>query len=834
MQPRRRRFGPTVLTILVAALVLLSLAGVYTARRSFPQTDGSLSVPGLHGQVEVLRDAMGVPHIYAQDEHDLFMAQGFVHAQDRFWQMDFWRHIGSGRLAEMFGESQVETDAFIRTMGWPRLAEAEYVEADTGLRAVLDSYAEGVNAYLGQRQGPAVSLEYAVLGLINPGYEVEPWLPMHSLTWAKAMAYDLGGNADAELRRAALLARLSPERVADLFPAYPEGHPVIVEGFGGSATASDPNGDLVAGAGEPLGRLAARFENLDALTGGGRRGLGSNNWVIGPGRTATGGPLLANDMHLAIRMPSIWYENGLHCDPVGPECGLNVVGFSFPGLPAVVVGHNDRIAWGVTNLGPDVQDLFLERVNPDQPNQYEVDGAWVEMDVRDETIGVAGAEDQTITIRQTRHGPVLSDAWESGGAYAERSSLVSGEPYVVSFRWTALESSHILQAALGLNRSEGWEDFRDSLRAWDVPSQNFVFADVDGNIGYQMPGKIPIRGARLGTVPVAGWISANDWQGYVPFDELPFAFNPPAGFVATANNAVVGTDYPHLISSGFDLGYRANRIVELIQASPQLDAAGIAAIQGDNYNPIAPSLVPVLLDLDYAAHDALEAGEAVALLDGWDYQNDMDSAPAALFNAIWRHSLLLTFADELPEAWIPGDDLGVLLLDRLLSLPGSAWWDDSSTGVVETRDAILVAAAQNGLAEVQDRLGEDPARWKWGELHTSTFENETLGQSGIGPIEALFNRGPFPTAGGSAIVNATGWDAAEGYAVDWAPSERVIMNPLDWDASQWVHTTGQSGHAFHPHYIDMADPWRTIQYAPMLWTRTAVEGAAVATLVLMP
>jgi penicillin G amidase len=834
MQPRRRRFGQTVLTILVAALVILALAGVYTARRSFPQMEGTLAVPGLHGQVEVFRDAMGVPHIYAQDEHDLFMAQGFVHAQDRFWQMDFWRHIGSGRLAEMFGESQVETDAFIRTMGWPRLAEAEYAEADPDLRDVLDSYAEGVNAYLGQRQGAALSLEYAVVGLINPGYEVEPWLPVHSLTWAKAMAYDLGGNAEAELRRAALMARISPERVADLFPAYPEGHPVIVEGFGGSATASDSNGDLVAGARAPLGLLAARFENLSALTGGGQRGLGSNNWVIGPGRTATGGPLLANDMHLAIRMPSIWYENGLHCDPVGPACGLNVVGFSFAGLPAVVVGHNDRVAWGVTNVGPDVQDLFLERVNPDEPNQYEVDGAWVEMDVREETLLVAGGDAQTITIRGTSHGPVLSDAWESGGAFAERSSLVTGEPYVVSFRWTALESSHILQAALGLNRAEGWEDFRNSLRAWDVPSQNFVFADVDGNIGYQMPGKLPIRGARLGTVPVPGWISANDWDGYVPFDELPYSYNPPAGFVATANNAVVGTDYPHPISSGFDLGYRAGRIVELIEASAQLDAAGIAAIQGDNLNPAAPALAPVLLSLDYAAHDAPEAAEAVALLEGWDYQNDMDSAPAALFNAIWRHTLLLTFADELPEEWIPGDDLGVFLLDRLLSLPGSAWWDDSRTGVAETRDAILVAAVQDALAEIEDRLGEDPARWRWGDLHTATFENETLGQSGIGPIEALFNRGPFPTAGGSAIVNATGWDAAEGYAVDWAPSERVIMDPLDWDASQWVHTTGQSGHAFHPHYIDMADAWRTIQYAPMLWTRAAVERAAAAKLTLVP
>ena len=834
MQPPRRRLGRSVLLVLIALLVLLSLGGVYTARLSFPQTGGTLALHGLQSPVDVYRDAMGVPHIYAGTEHDLFMAQGYVHAQDRFWQMDFWRHIGSGRLSEMFGDSQLESDAFIRTMGWPRLAEAEYALADAETKAILGAYAEGVNAYLAQRQGAALSLEYAVLGLLNASYEPEPWTPLHSLTWAKAMAYDLGDNATIELRRAALLAKLSPDRVADLFPGYPSDHPVIVEGYGGSATASVESTPLTAAAAEPLTRAADRFAQLEALTGGGSRGLGSNNWVIGPDRTTTGSPLLANDMHLSIRMPSIWYENALHCEPAGPDCRFQVEGFSFAGLPGVVVGHNDRIAWGVTNLGPDVQDLFLERVNPDNADQYEVNGEWVDMDVRQEVLQIAGGDSETITVRETRHGPVLSDAWESGGALAERSSMESGETFVVSYRWTALEPAHILQAAIGLNLAQNWDEFRQALHDWDVPSQNFVYADVDGNIGYQMPGKIPIRANGDGMLPVPGWTDEFAWTGYVPFDELPFAYNPPAGFIATANNAVVGSEYPYLISLGFDLGYRADRIVSMIEAKPKLSADDIAAIHGDDLNAAAPALVPVLLGLDYEAHAAPELASTVRLLDGWDGQNRLDSAPAAVFNAIWRHLILRTFADELPADWLPADDTGVLVVSRLLGEPGNAWWDDLQTPSIETRDAILVAAVQDAMAELEQRLGNDPTRWTWGGLHTATFRNETLGESGIGPIEAIFNRGPFPTAGGSSIVNATGWEVAEGYAVDWAPSERVIMDASDWDASRWIHTTGQSGHAFHPHYIDMADLWRTIQYTPMLWTRGAVEGAAASHLMLTP
>ena len=838
------RFVSTLVIILL--VILIAFGGLaLLIRQSFPQTSGEVALPGLHGPVEVLRDRTGIPHIYAQDEHDLFMAQGYVHAQDRFWQMDFWRHIGAGRLSEMFGDSQVETDAFIRTLGWPRLAEEEWEAADEGTRSVLQAYADGVNAYLAGHQGGHLSLEYAVLKLTNATYAPEAWQPVHSLTWAKAMAWDLGGNMQAELERAVLLPQLGEDRLSDLYPAYPEANPVIVPGF--SLADSPPTSPVAsqdyAAAAESLALVLARVERLNRLTGGGLSGIGSNNWVIAGSRTDSGMPILADDMHLGIRMPSIWYENGLHCASITETCGLNVVGFSFVGLPAVVVGHNDRIAWGVTNAGPDVQDLYLERLNPDNPDQYQVDGEWQLMVAREEVILVAGGPPVTIRVRQTRHGPVLSDADEELLALAEGAAIAEGSPMAVSLRWTALEPSTILRAALNVDRAQNFDEFRAALREWDVPSQNFVYADIDGNIGYQMPGRVPIRRSGDGSFPAAGWTDRGDWIGAIPFEELPTAYNPPSGFIATANNRAVDGTYPYLLTTMPDLGFRAARIVELLQAAEEpFTAEAMRRIHGDTYHAAGPILTPYLLALDFhsAGQPADEASQAtkletvVAELATWDSHNDPGSRGAAIFNAIWRHMILRTFGDDLPEGWLPDDEVAFVVVENLLQRPGDPWWDDLRTPALETRNEILRLAAADAVQELEQRLGEEISGWTWGALHGATFRNETLGESGIGPIEALFNRGPYPTGGGASIVNATGWSYEEGYEVAWVPSQRMVLDLSDWDRALAIHTTGQSGHAFHPHYVDMADRWAQIDYAPLPWTRTVVERQTEGTLRLVP
>jgi penicillin amidase len=831
MLSKRARIWITVGAVIVIIAILLSAWGIATVRRSFPQVSGTLQLPGLDGEVEVYRDAMGIPHIYASTAHDLFMAQGFIHAQDRFWQMDFWRHIGSGRLSEMFGSAQLETDMFLRTLGWARVAAQELELATEEELAVLEDYADGVNAYLAQHQGASLSLEYAILGLLTPDYEPEAWTPIHTLTWAKAMAWDLGGNMDAELARARLNRELGTERAGDLFPPYPADGPTIIPG-GGGVTGTPAGSALgMVSTALDLSALEARVSTLDSLLGGSGEGIGSNNWTISGTRTTTGAPFLANDPHLSIQMPAIWYEVGLHCEPLNDACPYNVVGFSFAGAPGVIIGHNDHIAWGMTNVGPDVQDLYIEKINPDNPLQYEVNGEWVDMTVVEEEILVAGGDPVTIDIRYTRHGPILSDVDEGLATLDETSALDLPAEFAISLRWTALEPGRVFTAITNLNKAQDFDGFRDALADFAAPSQNFVFADIEGNIGYQMPGQIPIRAGGQGLLPSPGWTDDYEWVDYIPFDDLPRAYNPDQGYIITANHAVVGPAYPYMISTMWDYGYRASRIIELVEAKAQLSIEDMQAIQGDNYNAMGPLLVPLLAELSF---DDPQHDDLVDFLEDWDYQSDIDSSEAALFNAFWRNLVLMTFSDELELDDTPAGSRAFMIIENLLQDPDNAWWDRIETAETEDLDSMLQAAFAAAVIEMQDQYGANTSKWSWGAMHGATFRNATLGESGIGPIEALFNRGPFPTAGGSSIVNANGWTESEGYLVDWVPSMRMIVDFSNLDASLAINTTGQSGHAYHPHYIDMADLWRNIQYHPQWMSRQRVEANAVHLLTLTP
>lgn len=821
--------------VMVLVFVLFALFGYYTVRRSFPKVSGEVQLDGLDGHVDIFRDEFGIPHIYASTSHDLFFAQGYVHAQDRFWQMDFWRHIGSGRLSEMFGESQLDTDKFLRTMGWARVVEEELAVLDPVSIAILDAYAEGVNAYMADHQGSSLSLEYAVLKLLNPGYVPEPWQPLHSLTWAKAMAWDLGGNIDGEIERANLLKVLTPEQLAEIVPPYPPNHPFIipnldVESDNHVTKSKNLNIDL----GTILANITVMNARLDSLLGPRGLGIGSNSWAISGELTSTGEPLLANDPHLGVQMPSIWYEIGLHCAPQGEACPYNLTGFSFAGDPGVIIGHNDRIAWGFTNLGPDVQDLYIERINPDNPNQYEVNGEWVDMILVNETIQVAGGDPIEITVRYTRHGPIISDTYSILEGFTDTAGVELPPRYAISLRWTALEVAQTFPAIWKINLAGNWDEFRQAASTFDVPSQNLLYADVDGNIGYQSPGKIPVRANGDGTLPVPGWTDEFEWQGYIPFEELPRAYNPPEGYIVTANNAVVDSDFPYMIATTWAYGYRAQRIVDMIEGAPgPIDILYIQKMQGDNRDMNAENLVPHLMALPLS-DTRLEA--ARNMLQDWDFQADMDSAPAALFEVFWKHLLAATFHDDLPEdSWPGGGTRWFEVMRSLVEKPHSPWWDDRSTPqAVETRDDIFLQAFIAALDELKEEWGENPDGWTWGDLHTVTFRNPSLGESGVGPIEAIFNRGPYRTAGGTSIVNATGWDASESYEVGGVPSHRMIVDLSNISNSLSMHTTGQSGHAFHSHYIDMADLWREIQYHPMLWERGDVEAGVEGYLKLVP
>ena len=838
-----KRFG--LITLIV---VLFVLAAAYLWLRiiipqSFPKIDGELKISGLIEPVDIYRDDMGIPNIYATSSHDLFLAQGYVHAQERFWQMDFWRHIGSARLAEMF-PSEVKTDAFLRTLGWRQLAEKEFQLLEPELISMLEAYSQGVNAYLSDHNGTEISLEYGILKILNPSYKPEAWTPINTLTWAKSMAWDLSGNMGDEINRAILLKTLSIEKVNELYPMYSMDHPIIVPNIGENVIQNQST-NKVANINAPdvlLNNVSENISSLTALLGPIGADIGSNNWVVAGSLTDTGKPLLANDPHLSIQMPSIWYQVGLHCQPKNNACPYDVTGFSFAGVPGIVIGHNDRIAWGVTNVGPDVQDLFIEKINPDNPNQYEHLGKWIDMDLREETIFVAGEDPVSIIVRTTLHGPIISDSYgplkqdveTPNDSFTIKSGIDLPAEYAIALSWTALEPTKLFNAIWGFDKAQNWDEFRTAARDFVVPAQNLVYADVDGNIGYQMPGYIPIRKSGDGRLPVPGWTGEYDWQGYIPFEQLPYVLNPKSGFIASANNQVNPWDYPYLITTDWDYGFRADRIVELIRsATGPIDIEFFEKIQGDNYDASAATLVPLLLRTEL---DDPNLDQVRSILTDWDYQDDMNSAPAALYASFWKKFLNNTFGDDLPDDMQPaGSSRWFQVAKNMASEPDSLWWDSQlTTDIVETREDIIKVSFAQAVSDVQSALGKDPTKWRWGDLHTATFKNQTLGNSGIAPIEMLFNRGPFPTSGGPSIVNATGWNATQGFELTSLPSLRMIVDLSDMRNSLTVHPTGQSGHAYHPNYINMADLWRKIQYYPMLWDIQDIISNASGYLILTP
>jgi penicillin amidase len=866
----------TLSVVLVLALVATGFV-VWSVRRAFPDVDGTLALPGLSAPVTVYRDEHGIPQVYAQSAHDLFAAQGYMHAQDRFWEMDFRRHVTAGRVAELFGPDQVPTDAFLRTSGWRRVAEQEWGILADETKANLQAYADGVNAWIqangGASSNAGKSLEYTVLGLTTSGYTVEPWTPIDSLAWLKAMAWDLRGNMEQEIDRAALLASgLTRDQIEQLYPEYPyDRHAPIVPTGGVVDGAFDATAPILPGTGAAdvitaavwrdaapaLAAVSAGVRAVPTLLGDNASGdIGSNSFVVGGALTATGKPLLANDPHLSPSMPGIWYQMGLHC-----TCEYNVEGFTFSGVPGVVIGHNAHIAWGFTNLNPDVSDLYLERVDGDRV----LDGStWVPLTTREETIKVAGAAPVTITVRSSRHGPLLSDRSADMASIAAAPPVdPSGSPeprlsphatpsldpaapgvpaaasslgYAVALRWTALDPGHTADALFVLDTASNWKDFRRAASMFEVPAQNLVYADVDGNIGYQSPGKVPVRGKGDGRWPAPGWDRAYDWSGYLPFSELPNEFNPPGGVIVTANQAVTGPQYQDFLTKDWDYGYRSQRIMDLIAEYAnrgKLTAEDIRQIQFDNRNGFAPVVVDALR--------AVPAGKLPPVAESlftWDFQQPADSGPAALYNVFWRHLMARTF-DELPADRRPnGNDRWWEVMRTLLADPNSPWWDDRGTPAVETRDDILVAAMNDAVAELNDRLGHDPASWHWGDLHKLGLINQTFGKSGIAPVEWLFNRGPEGVSGGSSIVNATGWEAggdeADPYTVTAVPSMRMIVDLSNLDASRWVQLTGNSGHAFSANYDDQFDLWRTGQNLPMRWDRASVQAGAHHTLTLTP
>ena len=818
-----RRILFIVLGVILALVAIVAIAGFFFVRTPFPDTDGKVQVPDaaaiaqslpeagetlqfstLQSPVTVYRDEYGVPQIYADNLHDLFFAQGYVQAQDRLFQMDFQRRVGTGTLSEVLGEATLETDRFLRTLGTNRAAAKDLEVMSQETLSDLQAYADGVNAYISANQD-SLPLEFRILG-----YKPQPWEPLHSVAWGKMMAWNLGGNWETELMRARLLDTMGAEMTADLLPHYPLSGPFIIPPEVKSYAGLD----------------AIDFDKVMAvksLLKATDPDIGSNNWVVAGSHTTTGKPLVANDPHLGMQIPSIWYLVGLHGG------GLDVVGASLAGAPGVVIGHNDRIAWGVTNVGPDVQDLFLEKVNPDNPNQAEFQGKWEDMQVVEERIAVKGRTEPVIeTVRITRHGPIMNPV----------TSKIGEEAPLMAFRWTALDSGKLFESVLQIDKAQNWEEFRSALQDWSAPSQNFVYADVDGNIGYQMPGQIPIRAKGDGTVPVPGWTGEYEWTGTIPFDELPSVYNPEVGYVATANNQVVPDSYPYLISTEWAAPYRAARIVELIEGKDKLSPDDFAAIQGDIHPVPTDSFVPLLgaIDLSGASKEAQKAQE---MMLAWDRKMDADAPEPLIYEMYVKKLAQETFGDELAASGdeaLTEDYLSshrndyTQTLERLAGEPTSAWWDDVRTSPVEGANDIVTRAFAAAVSELQASYGQAPDRWQWGKPHFANFDHLVFAE--VSPLDSIFNRS-IPARGTNFTVNAAS-PAYDTLAMDAGASYRHIVDLSNLANSRFIHTTGQSGLAFNPHYDDLIPLWQNVEYLPMRFDRAEIEKSAKDVLVLEP
>ena len=838
-----------LLGLIGVAVLVVGGYGMWSVQRAFPDIDGTLQVSGLEHEVTVQRDARGIPTITAETSHDLFMAQGYVHAQDRFWEMDFRRHMTAGRLSELFGESQLGADKFLRSLDWHGIAAQEVASLPKRERAYYEAYAEGVNAYLAERNGGALAFEYTVLGLQNRGYKPEPWTPVDSAAWLKAMAWDLRTNLEDETARALLTQQLDAERMADLYPDYPfDQHPVIL--------AEDPDGSDIASADIPtrtglsepannrsrpraatttpgsdlqLAGVTQLLSQLDALMPSVGEGIGSNSWVVAGEHTDTGLPLLANDPHLGSSLPSVWHQVQLRCATVTEDCPYDVSGFSFSGLPGVIIGHNQHVAWGFTNLTTDVADLYIEKI---QDDGYWHDGELRDFVIREETFKVAGGQDVHHEVRSTHHGPILSDLEPDfekitlNPPVANDDDVPPGD-FALSLRWTALDVTTTPRSIFTLNRTESFADFRQAAYEFAVPGQNLIYADTNGNIGYQAPGKLPIRGAGDGFLPQPGWDSSYDWQGFIPFDDLPVSYNPDSGYIVTANNAIVTNDYPYFLSRDWDYGYRAARIVEQLEAAIDTGPVTVEAMSQLHMDTQFPGAAPLQQAYATVEVENDDVQQALGMLADWDGNNDADSAAAAYANVLWNHiTRAMTNTQDADIARTDQSRFVEFFTDQLAD-PESTWWGES-------QEKLLADAAGTAYDELVEAQGSDPADWNWGELHALTLRHESFGNSGIAPIEALFNRGPYATGGGSGVVNATGWELDEGYATSTVPSMRMVADLSDWDASVWQNLTGTSGHAFHPNYVDQADDWAQGNQFPWAYSPDAIDDATEDTLVLEP
>ena len=790
---RGRKAGVAVAAISFLLIVSLVVTGLILIYRPLATIDGDFRLLGIDERGEVLRDSYGVPHIYAKTDHDLWYLQGYVTAQDRLFQMDLYRRAGSGRLAEVLGEPALDADRQMRTFGLARVAAQELPLLREDTRASLQAYADGVNKLLEQR-GESLPIEFIILG-----YRPYPWTAVDSIVVAKLQAYDAATNYTQELLRASLATRFGAGVLATLMPD-PSGGAQAIDERAWAAVAPL----LSSGTSSP-GALALGV----ILPGSGER-VGSNCWVVAGSRTASGKPILAGDPHLAVRNPSIWYEIGLE----GPRYKL--VGFSFAGIPGVVIGHNDRIAWSLTYAYADTQDLFVEHQDPSDPGRYEYKGSFEAATVFRETIKVKGRADPVVeNVAITRHGPIVTP-------------ILKDQTAQLALRWTALDPGRLLDFVFELARAQNWSEFRAAVTDFNGAAVSACYADVDGHIGYQLVGRLPARKGD-GQIPVPGWTGEYDWTGVLPGDANPSIADPPSGVIVNANDRP--TQDPRVVGymGEWDPGFRATYIAQRLVSTAKADLGAMRSLQTDFTSlPVARFREAILA----ASPTTQRARDGQAAIRAWDGSLAADSPAAAIYESWLVRMCERVFRDKL-GASLYRDYAGgariTFALYQLIGRPNDAWFSEIGDPAVSGRDAVSGRALDDAAKDLASRFGADLTGWRWGDMHPITFAHPLA----IGPLALLLNIGPLKRSGDEYSVNKEAYSINSPFAVTSHPSERMIVDLADLDASLSVTPEGQSGQPGSKYWGDQVKLWATGEYKPMRFSRDRL-GHLDGTLVFRP
>jgi penicillin G amidase len=821
--------------LLVLTLILmipaLAAGGYWWARESLPILDGQVAYPGLAAPVEVLIDDYGVPAVYARDAEDAFFTAGVLHARDRLWQMELYRRVTMGRLSEVLGESTTEIDKRFVTLGLREAARAEWERAGPQVRMALERYAAGVNAVMSSLQGRQRALEFQILR-----FTPAPWEPIDSLALGRLMAWRLAENHHAELVRGALARKFDAESALLLTGRYPVNGPAILDGA--PRVAPTPTTPTAGGAMAAFERSAPEAprhaldypKGLEWLSATARRG-NSNSWVLAPRKTRDGRPMLANDPHLQIEFPSVWYEMRL------VAADLDVAGVTIPGLPIVALGHNARIAWGLTNTGADVQDLALERVDIARKQAF-YRGEWVPIEVTQADIPVRGrSQPLPFEVWKTRNGPIVADVeldFERVPSWLSPATRPNEERRAYSLRWDV--SGDLATAFDAINRATDWASFTAAVASFSVPSSNIVYADVDGNIGYVMAGRVPVRVSGDGRIPVDGNTAAA-WSGSIDPAALPRSLNPEAGFITSSNN-LIDRGFTQLVTNDWAAPFRATRLRELLTKAEGVNLDAMAAMQNDKRSAAADLLLaglPGAIKLGRSKEGEGEWADKLEALSKWD--RIVDNRPIVSYyqafeDAVWRRA----FVDEMEEPlfdkfyeWAGAEKYAGIY--SIINDPKSKWWDDILTvELQESRDEVFLTAAQDAEIYLRNEWGGESSRG-WDRMHGARFSHPIGNRF---PFQFLFNRGPVPIDGDGTTVMRVSFDRLNRFDAWEYPSWRQLFDVGQWDDSRVILPAGQSGHPLSPFYFDQNEMWRQGQYRRQPFSREAIAAAARHRLLLVP